>query len=237
MRAYKLADMEADFAKNLVDSNGNKYRVSEGIFPYVKALSLPTPKHFIKEVRAKKHILIHETFGVLRGDLATLTKSQVSTAFLLARDGTAYQLFHPDYWAYHLGPAGDGSYSNATESASSIGIEVSGIGPLKLKDGVLYDIYGVAYCKQSDNHLYELVPQYRGYSYFTKFTDQQYDTLKRLIADLAAKYKIPHTFLPSDQLFAYNVKGAQRAGISTHTNWRKDKLDVAPNFEFRRVMP
>ncbi len=237
MRAYKIADMEADFAKNLVDSNGNKYKVSEGVFPYVKALTLPNHKHFIKEVRAKKRVVLHETMGVLKGDLATLTKSQVSTAFVIARDGTAYQLFNPEHWAYHLGPSGNGSYSNATESASSIGIEISGLGPLKLKDGVLSDIYGVAYCRESDTHLYDVVPQYRGYTHFTRYTDAQYATLKQLVADLTAKYKIPATFLPDDQLYSHNVAGAVRAGVSTHTNWRKDKLDVAPNFDFKRIKP
>lgn len=234
MRIDTLDKWEADFAANLVDSNRKKFTEVKGVFPYVRHLKLPNPVHFIPERRAKKRIVLHFTAGVLKGDIATLTTNKVSTQFVLARDGTAYQLFDTDFCAYHLGPASDGSYSNTQMSFSSIAIEITNIGPLKLKDGVLYDIYGKAYCSEDDTDSYDKV-SFRGYDYYASYTDAQYETLDRLLNDLCLKYDIPETMLPSERRHAYGPKAAQGVGISLHVNWRKDKFDLAPNFDFSRV--
>jgi N-acetyl-anhydromuramyl-L-alanine amidase AmpD len=226
--------MESDFSKNLVDSYGKKFTESSGIFSYVRAISLPNPAHFVAQKRAKKRIVIHGTAGVIKGDIVALTTNKVSTAFVLARDGNLYQLFNPEYSAYHLGPSNDGSYSNTDMSFSSIAIEISNIGPLKLVDDVMYDIYGKAYCGIDDSSYYDQV-DYRGYKYYASYTDKQYDALNRLINDLCLKYGIPKTTLQSEARYAYSPKAAQGVGISTHVNWRKDKFDLAPNFDFKRI--
>jgi N-acetyl-anhydromuramyl-L-alanine amidase AmpD len=234
MRAYKLPQMEADFSKNLVDSLGKKFKSVEGVFPYVRHIKLPAPNHFVAQKRRKERIMLHFTAGVIKGDIATLTTNKVSTQFVLARDGTAYQLFDPEFCAYHIGPSSDGSYSNTNMSFSSIAIEISNLGPLKLVDGVLYDIYKKAYCPVTDTSLYDKV-SYRGYDYYASFTDEQYKTLKILINDLCLKYDIKHTMLDAKARFAYGPKAAQTMGVSAHVNWRKDKCDLAPNFDYSKI--
>jgi N-acetyl-anhydromuramyl-L-alanine amidase AmpD len=234
MRIDILPKMEADFSANLVDSYGKKFTVVPGAFPYVRHLKLPNPTHFIAEKRTKKRIVCHFTAGVLKGDIATLTTNKVSTQFVLARDGTAYQLFDTNYCAYHLGPSNDGSYSNTQMSFESIAIEISNIGPLKLKDGVMYDIYGKPYCAEESTSYYDKV-SFRGYDYYASFTSAQYKTLNNLLNDLCLKHSIPHTMISPGLRHAYGPKAAQGVGISTHVNWRKDKYDLAPNFDFSKL--
>jgi N-acetyl-anhydromuramyl-L-alanine amidase AmpD len=234
MRAYKIPQWEADFYKNLVDSYGKKFTAIQGTFPYVRHLKLPAPQHYIAQKRAKKRILLHFTAGMLKGEIGTLTTNKVSTQFVIARDGTAYQLFDPEFCAYHLGPSNDGSYSNSEMSFTSIAIEISNIGPLKLVDGTMYDIYGKPYCAESDGQYYDQI-SYRGYDYYATYTSEQYTTIKTLINDLCLRYDISPTMILPSQRHTYGPKLAQSVGISLHCNWRKDKVDLAPNFDFAKI--
>lgn len=233
MRYKKLKEIEAGFRSSL-SAGGKKFKQVSGVFPYVVGLQAPKNTHYLEKKVKKTLIVCHNTCGVLTGDIATLTEKTVSTAFVLARDGTAYQLFHPDYCAYHLG-IGEG-YRNSESSFSSVAIEISNMGPLKLVGDKLVDIYGKDYCSVTDTGAYDVV-KYRGYDYFASYTDEQYATLRILLADLAAKYGIKKTLLPSDVRFESVPKQVLSgiAGIVSHVNFRKDKLDLAPNFDWSRV--
>src|SRR6266487_4514403 len=61
---------------------------------------------FFKEEKSKKRIVLHFTEGYLKGDIASLTRTnhQVSVAFVIARDGTIYNLWESKNWSFHLGP-------------------------------------------------------------------------------------------------------------------------------------
>lgn len=233
MRYNKIPDIEKTFKQNL-SAGGKTFKKVQGIFPYVFGLEAPKKTHYIEKKLKKNFIVCHNTCGVLTGDIPTLTETTVSTAFVLARDGTAYQLFNPDYSAYHLG-IGEG-YKNSECSFSSIGIEISNMGPLKKSGDALIDIYGKEYCSINDTAAYDKV-SYRGYDYFASYTPEQYDTLRKLIADLAAKYGIKKTLLPEMQRFETVPKTvlAGVAGIVSHVNFRKDKLDLAPNFDWSKI--
>jgi N-acetylmuramoyl-L-alanine amidase len=233
MRYGKIPGIESGFKQTLI-AGGKKFKQVEGVFPYVIGLQAPKTTHYLDKKLKKKFIVCHNTCGVLTGDIATLTENTVSTAFVLARDGTAYQLFHPDYSAYHLG-IGEG-YRNSEASFSSIGIEISNIGPLKKNGDRLVDIYGKDYCSTSTTEAYAAV-SYRGYEYFASYTTEQYSTLKRLVADLSGKYSIPNTLLPESVRFE-TVPGkvlAGAAGVVSHVNFRREKLDLAPNFDWSRL--
>ena len=233
MRYDKIKTIESGFRKDLV-AGGKKFKQVPGIFEYTVGLQAPKNTHYLEKKVKKNLIVCHNTCGVLTGDIATLTENTVSTAFVLARDGTAYQLFDPDFCAYHLG-IGEG-YRNSEASFSSIAIEISNMGPLKLVGDKLVDIYGKDYCRASDREAYDKV-EYRGYSYFASYTDEQYSTLKKLLADLSVKYEIKNVLLPQDIRFSTVPKAALSgvAGVVSHVNFRKDKLDLAPNFNWSRV--
>ncbi|MEZ4850366.1 MAG: hypothetical protein R3B93_17485 [Bacteroidia bacterium] len=88
--------------------------------------------------------MVHYTIGHVKGDITTLTpamprgypnnKNRLSVAYVIARDGTIYQLFHSAYWAFHLGT---GAVAMAIRPPHSVDhIELSNFGPLKLsRDG------------------------------------------------------------------------------------------------------
>lgn len=236
MRAYDIAAKESKFATTLTDSSGFKWSSTVGIFNYCKLL-YGKKDHFIGNVIRKQRIVLHETFGILQGDIAQLTTNTVSVPFVIARDGTVYQLFDPEYCAYHLGPPSKGSgdtYSNKDMSFSSIGIELSGIGPLTAKGNTLVDIYGQDYCLLTDTDYYTKT-DFRGYKYYTNFTSAQLKSLDTLLLDLCRKYNIVHSFVPPEERFTKDVKAAQQAGISCHANWRQDKSDIAPNLDFSLI--
>ena len=59
--------------------------------------------------------MLHFTAGSIEGDILTMTKANsfVSVPFVIARDGTIYQLFSSGHWAYSLGmKASDGDNTN-----------------------------------------------------------------------------------------------------------------------------
>jgi N-acetyl-anhydromuramyl-L-alanine amidase AmpD len=110
------------------------------------------------------------------------------------------------------------------------------MGPLKQVGSSLVDIYGKDYCTLADTAAYDAV-SYRGYDYFASYTDEQYATLRQLLADLCHKYAIQNKLLPEAVRFETVPKtvlgGA--AGIVSHVNFRKDKLDLAPNFKWEKI--
>ena len=234
MRYHKLPEIEAGFKKNLV-TNGRRFKAVPGVFSYVSGLQAPKATHFIDKKLKKTKLVLHFTAGVLTGDIFTLTQNTVSTAFVLARDGTAYQLFDPALSAYHLG-IGPG-YKNSEASFSSIAIEISNLGPLRKSGNKLVDIYGKEYCSMSDTAAYDAV-SFRGYDYYCSYTDEQYSTLARLVPDICDRYNIPKTMLPESQRFMTSpaAAAAPGVGIVSHVNYRSDKFDLAPNFKWSKLI-
>jgi N-acetylmuramoyl-L-alanine amidase len=234
MRYHRLPEIEAGFKKNLV-ANGRRFKVVPGVFSYVSGLQAPKAAHFIDKKLKKDKLVLHFTAGVLTGDIFTLTQNTVSTAFVLARDGTAYQLFDPALSAYHLG-IGPG-YRNSEASFSSIAIEISNLGPLRKSGDKLIDIYGKEYCSMADTAAYDAV-SFRGYDYYCSYTDEQYSTLARLVPDICDRYGIPKAMLPESQRFTTSpaAAGAPGVGIVSHVNYRSDKFDLAPNFKWSKLI-
>jgi N-acetyl-anhydromuramyl-L-alanine amidase AmpD len=234
MRAKKIPEIEAGF-KTTLTAAGKKFKKVPAVFPYAVGLQAPKQTHYLDKKLKKTKVVLHFTCGVLTGDLFTLTEKTVSTAFVLARDGTAYQLFNPELSAYHLG-VGEG-YKNSEASFSSIAIEISNLGPLKLNGNTLVDIYGSNYCTLADTSLYDKV-SYRGYDYYCSYTDEQYATLNRLVPDICDRYGIPKSLLPESKRFETDPVATQGKGIGVvaHVNFRKDKCDLAPNFKWERVI-
>ena len=113
MRVEKVAQQEEEFKQNLTNANGTKYKLITKI-PMEKGLiSVIRPgydSYFYQEETEKSKIVLHYTIGHLKGDLATLNKKDyhVSVPYLIARNGTVYELFDPDCWAYHLGKGAAG---------------------------------------------------------------------------------------------------------------------------------
>lgn len=236
MSAKSLDEDEENFSSTLA-ANGRQFTKSDGIFSYVTRLTTKAPKYITKKEIKPVRIVLHFTVSGLTSALYTLTNSTITVPFVVARSGDIYQLSEPGKEVgFHLG-SGSG-YSNTTESYQSIGIEISNFGGLKLKPNtnILLDAYGKEFCTLADTqHYTKLDKPFRGYSYFADYTELQYDALKLLIEDLCEKFAIPKTTVGSGKHFELCVADAKKAGVSSHINWRGDKSDLAPNFDWSKI--
>ncbi|MDX2246903.1 MAG: N-acetylmuramoyl-L-alanine amidase [Bacteroidia bacterium] len=203
------------------------------------------------EKTPKDKVVIHYTVGHILSDMTTLSpkpptgKTRLSVAYVIARDGTIYQLFPSYYWSFHLGESALGG--NSIGSKSSVAIELSNFGPLTLSPDkktleTAYSRNGGnpvdTYCALTDaDHYFKLDKPYRGYQYFAAHTDKQYDSLIILLRYLTATYQIPREFIEETKRFEATLENAQFSGISTHVNFRPTgKTDIGPAFDWKRVI-
>jgi len=225
---------ELEFASTLVAVNGKKFTKGTSDFDGVTRLNLENPQHYYTAKYKKDQIVLHHTVGFLSGDAATLTRDKVSTAYLLGRTGFVGELFNPRYYAYHLGPNVVGG--NKIRSQRTIAIELSNFGPLKehaTNPDILVDMWDFPYCMKSDTEYYVECP-YRGHKYYATYTDAQMKALDSLLLKLCREFNIPHTFLPPNERMKVQTK-VPSAGIVSHVNYRKDKTDVSPAFDYFKI--
>lgn len=245
MLAKDIAAYERDFKKNGIDSEGKKHLLSSLSVPIAgenRKLTVMRCKlqsgdesFFYKETPIKDRVVLHFTSGYLKGDIATLTRRNyhVSVPFVVARDGTIYNLWSSSYWSYHLGPGAVGG--NTEMSRRSVGIEISNIGPLASSGTMLRSLYGSDYCSVSETQYYQR-NAYRGYEYYATFTDAQYKSLIELLRYLTGKFNIPRQFLPVPKRFQTTQDVINFHGIVSHVNFRTDKYDIGPAFDWDRVI-
>ncbi|MEM7375365.1 MAG: N-acetylmuramoyl-L-alanine amidase [Bacteroidota bacterium] len=221
----------------------------------------PVSSFCFQETSPKTQIVLHHTIGLAAGDLRTLSKEDyhVSTAYVLGRDGTIYQMFSPHQWSYHLGK--NEVVGNKTGSKRAVGIEICNYGWLKegtgKNAGKLLTLYNQVYCSKEDTDAYVELPQpYRFHKYYATFTEEQYESVIVMLRYLTKEFKVPKTFpgldlakhdagawdqIPLYNQFANDAK-AQEAGICSHVNYRlaissnAGKWDLGPAFEWKKVM-
>ena len=91
----------------------------------------------------KERIIIHFTAGNIRSDLSALTRNDyhVSVPFIIARDGTIYQLYPSKYWSGNIGKGLGNEGTGNREDKRTIGIELSNYGYLTENGGNLETYY------------------------------------------------------------------------------------------------
>ena len=253
MRAANLPRYERTFLDSGVDVNGRRHVLEPFVanvpgtmerVPMVEARRENGDASFYyREETPKSRIVLHYTAGYLKGDIATLTTPgyHVSTPFVVARDGTIYNLWPSKYWSYHLGKGAKGG--NERMSRSGVGIEVSNLGWLTRKGDELHTAYSKAsrpdvYCRVDEEAFYTKLPKkYRGYEYFATYTEEQYRSVIGLVRFLTARYGIPREFLPVSRRYQVLDDVASFRGITSHVNYREDgKWDIGPAFDWERVI-
>jgi N-acetylmuramoyl-L-alanine amidase len=250
MKVQNIPAYEADFRAKGVDADGKRFTLKPfqvaipGTAEHVDGVTCTradgvTSYYYGDAPQAKERIVVHFTAGYLKGDISALTKADnhVSTPFVIARDGTIYQLFSSKLWSYHLGKGAAGG--NEPMSKSSIAIELSNVAYLTPKNGVFVDPYGELYCTPEQTDAYvKLAQPFRKHSYYATFPDAQYQSLIKLLRYLTATYKIPPTFLPEANRYDVYPGVAQFRGITTHVNYQPEsygKWDIGPAFDWARV--
>lgn len=230
-----VATTIADYEKRALTSNN----IKPSEFGPIPILRFEDPKnsaYYLKQTFVKQQIVLHHTVGNPYGDLLTLTQPQlVSVPFIITPNGTIIQLFSPKYWSYHLGKTALGG--NAIQSRKSIGIELSNYGWLIKSGSYMIDAYGKKYCNVSDRELYTETEPYRGYRYWAPYSPAQMLSLKLLTKELSNQFNIPLNLLPESLRMARTPTVVGHKGITTHVNFRLDKWDVSPVFDWSIFNP
>lgn len=231
----QIAEKERRFAKKRTDAYGKIFKASNSkVISNAVRLTHPKDNWYYKTRTKKNKIVLHFTAGILHGDVGELTRQHVSVSYVVARDGTLYELFHPDYWSYHLGPRATGG--NTKQSKSSIGIEISNYGPLTLENGILKTWSGKPYCRLDQTEAYvKIEGGFRGNEYFASFTDAQYKTVDSLLTNLCRKYDILRKLPKLDEREKHFTDTVPGEGIWSHQNFRSDKVDVGPAFLWEKI--
>lgn len=246
MYAGDIPNHEANFRATGSDSAGRKHKLSPlsvaipgeaGTLNVVRCVSVDGDQsYYFAEPVPKERVVLHFTAGYLKGDIAALTKPnyRVSVAFVLARDGTIYNLFSSAHWSYHLGAAAVGG--NEAMSKNSVAIEISNIGPLqKTGDHLIPAVSSDRYCDVNEATYFTRNP-FRGYDYYAAFTDAQHLSLITLLRYCTAKFNIPRQFLPVTERYTTVNSIPSFKGIVSHVNFRTDKFDIGPAFDWQRVI-
>lgn len=197
----------------------------------------------------KQRIVLHFTAGNLSGGMSALTTQdrRVSTAFVLARDGTIYQLFSSKYWSGHIGAGIGNAGTNNAQDKVTIGIEIINYGYLVEKNGNLETIYSRTpenpnrvdlFCPLTQTEAYQkLNTPFRAQKYYASYTPQQYDSLIILLRFLTKKYNIPRQFLDESKRFLPTEDVLSFKGIVSHVNYRTSgKWDIGPAFDWQQVV-
>lgn len=219
--------------------NNNKFKV----YGDLEVISNHLPSNqFIKQVFDKKQIFIHFTAGGPSADSVIKwwdsTTPAIATAFVIDRNnGKINEAFNPDYWSFHLGIKG----TNGKLDKSSIGIEICSWGPLVENKGKYYNYldYDNNTKKNkfdpkhlvSEQNVYKLQKEFRGYKYYEKYTDEQLNSLEKLLIFLVKEYNIPVQKNFAEDWFEFKPEVIKNVtpGIWTHVNVRKDKYDSYPD--------
>lgn len=234
MTPETIASRESKFATTLTDSSGKKFTAGNSIDIGDGFSILPInpgfKTYFYQTRTVKTQICLHFTVGVITGDVASLTKenNHMSVPYVVDRSGHIYRLFDDAFWSYHLGSTAIGG--NSIMSKQSIGIEISNYGPLKDKeqDGTYVDAYGNIYTKDPVN--VDFI-SYRGYCYYAKMTDIQKKAVAHLLVYLSSKHGIPLNFKEMiGEVFESAGDAVSYKGIFCHSNVRRDKYDLPPEF-------
>jgi hypothetical protein len=191
----------------------------------------------------KEYLFLHHTAG-WHNPYKTVdnwgrdTRGKVATEFVLggpsvkgnddSHDGRLLQCIPEGGYGWHLGK--NGSQHMHTHS---VGIEVCNFG--YVKDGKTYAGTSVA-----DSQIVTLPESFRGHKTWHRYSDKQIEVLRNWILYIAERDNIDVRAGLVDEIKRYGAKGfefnenayyGRVKGMWTHTNTRKDKVDMFPQPE------
>ncbi len=203
---------------------------------------------YLKGPTKKEFLFLHHTagghdpYGVVKmwnND----TRGRIGTEFVLGGqsvfngndlyDGVIVQAFPEGAYGWHLGDNGS-EYMHS----HSVGIETCNFG--YIKNGVTYTGQ-----KPDVNQIVELKQPFRGYKFWHRYSDKQLSTLKELILYIAERDNIDVRKGLVEEIRAKGAGGfefnenayyGKVKGMFTHTNTRKDKVDMFPQQELMDML-
>lgn len=194
------------------------------------------PDQYLPQRHRKDLIVLHFTAGT-SCESAYRTwagnPDRIATAFGVDPDGTIAEFFPPECWAYHLGVKGTHRHDQR-----SIGIEIANVGPLKLAPDDPTQLnwwprnWGTRYCGVEEQKQY-LRCSYRGIDFFATMPEIQQQAVGTLVGRLCDQFSIPRIASLAARRGEFDPQAFESySGVATHTNFRRDKWDVGPAFDW-----
>lgn len=192
-----------------------------------------TNGQYLTQILEKVSLFLHHTENL--SAMATWrwwnqTPERVGTAYVIDRDGTAYEFFDPAVHAYHLGITGDDNF----HEKHSIGIELVSAGKLyKVKDEFRF------YPLWPNQSRYTVIPKeevitfekpFKGFKYYQGYTEAQLETLGKLMKKVLKDFPTIKFENKIDDMFTFDQKiiDEHLSGVFTHGSVRAEKTDIIP---------
>ena len=212
-------------------------------FKKIIQVDFPDDQYYKKQTNKKQIVLHHTVSGQgVNGDIAwwRSTINRIATHIIIGWDGKIYQCYSSKYWAHHLGVRAS---NNVALNKASIGIEIDAWGGL-IKNNKKW--YPAKWDKKLKKHIAntKITPiqnvqvydkSFRGFYGFEKYTNEQIEAIRQLLVFWNKKYKIPLDYNPT--MFDVSQEALSgKAGIWSHTSFRKDKSDIHPQPELIQML-
>ncbi len=203
-----------------------------------RTLQLPVSEYF-PEPQPKTGIAIHHTVGLSaksafdgwrRDKARDGCASHVATAYLIGKEGTAWELFDPAAWAWQFGLDWPDEKRIAFEKRF-IGIELVSAGGLTERSNQLYACEWLPRpIEIPRKYAFDAGAEYRGFRWFDSFEEKQLATLGALVDALCTRFSIPRVY-PAPPFDYYGEALARFEGVIGHAMVRADKSDPAPDLK------
>jgi N-acetyl-anhydromuramyl-L-alanine amidase AmpD len=196
-------------------------------------LSKPQPEgDYYKEVTQKTALVLHFTAGyTAESARSTLDKvDHIAVHYIVDTNGDVWHKFDRQYWGFHLGMKC--CSPDRFQDKRTISIEIVNIGPVWLKNGKYHDYVGKVW---SENTVFK-APGYRSTDGCVKFPEAQTEAVCELVDVILGKEPHIPRKIPKDKL-AYQLPALEKFnGVLTHGMYRKDKYDLGPAFNYKRLI-
>ncbi len=202
---------------------------------------------YFREIQQKKQIFIHHSVshpnpadvienwrskGPRIGACLCVAGKPYSNAASY-KDGQIYSAFPSKYWAMHLNthvstneiPARfkDRFHTRALEK-SSIAIMLCNAGALSWENGKFYTAYRTTV---PEDQVIEYIDKFRNHRFYHKYSENQIESLSKLLLYLCEVYSIPKTY-QADMWDISDRALRGTPGIFSHVSVRSDISDVHP---------
>lgn len=181
--------------------------------------------NFYKEIYEKTQIVIgHNSRKDMRHFDSWLHrrngKYKKTATYSIDKDGKVYQHYDPKYYSDFIG---------VEQDRCNISIVLVNQGWLKLNEMNVYvDWLGHIYSKKTE----PLERKWRDYVYWSKYSDEQINSLKELINHLCDEFSIEKEIITNN---VYDNDVDIFKGVTFRSNYFKELTDVSPAFEIRKI--
>lgn len=183
---------------------------------------------FYKAKYPKSRAILHHTAGGSAQssvDWWNKKPDHVATPYIIGRDGSIYETFNPECWAYALG------LNSSSAEKKSVQIEICNYGWCIKRGGKFYTGYGK---EMPADKVVTYKEKHRGHYYYEKYTNEQIKSTVDLLEYIAWRFRFEITPEDVKQFWWYDRNS--KSSLLSHTSLRRDKSDIHPQPELVKAI-